>query len=190
MKTLHQALIVVTAAVMVFAFRSDLTKEYRASLDELAAFKQVSFGGWSNYVARRYANETDQGSQYVLGLMHQAGVPINGNPNFAIPAFAEQIPPPQSSRLLDFDTFFAKPHRIGVRLHRILGRAKLQQRSQRFLRFAQAPGQHRRVGTDVGATMRCTSNSEIFLQWLCDRNFHAYKYIHTRNSQWPVCHKC
>ena len=75
-KVLHQLLMAVTAAVSVFILRPDLTQEYKNSLDELAALKQVSWGAWSNYVAHRYQNELDQDNKFLRSWIHQGGVHV------------------------------------------------------------------------------------------------------------------
>ncbi len=111
-KVLHQVLMAATAAILAFALRPDLTREYKAALDELAALKQVSYGGWSNYVAQRYKEGTDRDVRFVRSTVRQSGLHVKGVPNISIPVFCDQVPYP-GSRLLDLDTFFAKTQRIG-----------------------------------------------------------------------------
>lgn len=112
-KVLHQLLMVTTAAILAFSLRPDLSQKYRAALDELAAFKQLSVAGWSNYVAQRYSATANEDVKFVRGLVRQARLRVSGSPNIVIPVFGDQVPNPES-RLLDWDTFFAKPQRIGI----------------------------------------------------------------------------
>jgi len=114
-KVLHQLLMAVTAAILAFALRPDLTQEYKASLDELAALKQVSWGGWSNYVAHRYQNELDQDSRLLRTWVRQAGLRVKKDAvGPVIPVFGDQVPYVGTGRLLDLDTFFSSTQRIGV----------------------------------------------------------------------------
>lgn len=114
-KVLHQLLMAVTAAVSVFILRPDLTQEYKNSLDEVAALKQVSWGAWSNYVAHRYQNELDQDNKFLRSWIHQAGVRVkNDAQGPTIPVFGDQVPLPGTGRLLDLDTFLSSIQRIGV----------------------------------------------------------------------------
>jgi hypothetical protein len=112
LRLLHQLLIVISAAILVFALRPDQSNDYKAALNELATLKQLSFGGWSNYVAQRYKAETDRDAKFILGVVRQAGVRVKGTPHIGIPVFCDQVPY-VNSRLLDLDTFFAKTQRIG-----------------------------------------------------------------------------
>lgn len=114
-KVLHQLLMAVAAAILAFALRPDLTQEYKASLDELAVLKQVSWGGWSNYVARRYQNELDRDSQLLRTWVGQAGLRVRkGAVGPVIPVFADQVPYVGTGRLLELDTFISSMQRIGV----------------------------------------------------------------------------
>jgi hypothetical protein len=114
-KVLHQLLMAVTAAVFVFVLRPDLTQEYKDSLDELAALKQVSWGGWSNYVAHRYQDELDRDNKFLRSWIREAGLRVKkGAQGPIIPVFGDQVPYPGTGKLLDLDTFFSKVQRIGV----------------------------------------------------------------------------
>jgi hypothetical protein len=112
-KILHQLLMAVTAAILAFALRPDQSQEYKAALDEVAALKQLPYGGWSNFVAERYKTEADQDVKFVRGLVRQASLRVKGSPNVGVPVFGDQMPYP-GSRLLDLDAFFSKAQRIGV----------------------------------------------------------------------------
>jgi len=111
-KVLHQILMAVSAAILAFALRPDLSRDYKAALEEIAALKQVSFGGWSNYVAQHYKAATNQDAKFVRAVVHQAGLRVRGVPDINIPVFCDQVPN-SNSRLLDLDTFFAKTQTIG-----------------------------------------------------------------------------
>jgi hypothetical protein len=117
-KVLHQVLMAVTAAILAFALRPDLTHEYKQALDELVTLKQVSLGGWSNYVAQRYRRDSEQDAKFVMSVIHQAGLHVKGAPGIIFPVFAEQAPysagPYATGRLLDFDTFVSKTQKIGA----------------------------------------------------------------------------
>ncbi len=112
-KVLHQVLMAVTAAILAFALRSDMSQQYRDALNEIAGLRQISLGGWSNYVAQRYKSETKDNETFILGTIRQAGVNLRGNPSVEFPVFAEQVPP-LDSPLLNLDTFFSKSQTIGV----------------------------------------------------------------------------
>lgn len=112
-KVLHQLLKAVTAAILAFALRPDLTQEYKAALSELATLKQLSYGGWSNYIGQRYKTDMDQDVRFIRGVVRQAGLRVKGTPNIVIPVFGEQVPY-SGSRLLDLETFATKTQRIGI----------------------------------------------------------------------------
>jgi hypothetical protein len=113
LRILHQLLMVVSAGILAFALRPDHSNDYKSALDELAIIKQVSYGGWSNYVAHRYKAETDRDVKFILNVIHQAGISIKGAPSVVIPVFGDQVPFFSNSRLLDLETFFTKTQRIG-----------------------------------------------------------------------------
>lgn len=114
-KVLHQLLMAVTAAVFVFVLRPDLTQEYKNALDELAALKQVSLGGWSNYVAHRYRTDLDQDKKLLRSWLREAGLNVRRDAQGPVfPVFGDQVPFPGTGRLLDLDTFFSKVQTIGV----------------------------------------------------------------------------
>ncbi len=114
-KVLHQLLMAVTAAILVFVLRPDLTQKYKDSLDELAALKQVSWGGWSNYVAHRYQDALDRDNKFLRNWIREAGLPVKKDAQGPIiPVFGDQVPFPGTGKLLDLDTFFSKAQRIGV----------------------------------------------------------------------------
>jgi len=114
-KVLHQLLMAVTAAALVFVLRPDLTQEYKNSLDELAALKQVSWGGWSNYVAHHYQDELDQDNKFLRSWIREAGLRVRKDAlGPMIPVFGDQMPFPGTGKLLELDTFFSKVQRIGV----------------------------------------------------------------------------
>jgi hypothetical protein len=113
-KILHQLLMAVTAAILAFALRPDLTQNYKTALDELASLKQLSYGGWSNYVAQRYKTQADEDARFIRSVVRQAGLRVKGSPNVVVPVFGDQVPYPTNSRLLDIDTFVAKTQRIGI----------------------------------------------------------------------------
>ncbi len=111
-KVLHQALIAVTAAIVAFAFRPDLTPSYKAALEELATFKQVPQAAWSNYVNHRYKERLDQNSRLIRAVVADAGLTVKGTPYVDCPVFGDQVPY-EGSKLLDWDTFFSRTHQIG-----------------------------------------------------------------------------
>ena len=104
LRLLHQLLMVVSAAILAFALRPDQSSDYKAALNELASLKQVSLGGWSNYVAQHYKKETDRDAKFVLSVVHQAGLHVKGPPNIVIPVFGDQVP--YSARLSRSGYFF------------------------------------------------------------------------------------
>lgn len=114
LKVLHQALMVLTAAILAFALRPDLSQDYKDALDELANLKQLSFAGWSNYIAARYRHEVDQNTKVVRVIMRQAGLHAMGNIVLNSPVFGEQVTYVALPTLLDLDKFFSDTQRIGV----------------------------------------------------------------------------
>jgi len=50
LRALHQLLMVVSAAILVFALRVDLSKDYEAALDELRTVKELDFTKWVTFV--------------------------------------------------------------------------------------------------------------------------------------------
>ena len=54
LRVLHQLLMVVASAILVFALRVDLSKDYKAALEELSALKEISFDSWIPFVRERY----------------------------------------------------------------------------------------------------------------------------------------
>src|SRR5208282_5823871 len=53
LRVLHQLLMVVAAAILVFALRVDRSRDYRAALDELRAMQDLNFSGWTTFVRDR-----------------------------------------------------------------------------------------------------------------------------------------
>jgi hypothetical protein len=116
LRLLHQVLMVVSAAVLAFALRPDPSNEYRSALDELSVLREVSFDGWTKFVANRYKGVEEQNEKFVRGVIRDAGLPIAGHPELGQFLCAEQ--PPRvlmpESRLVDFDAFLSGNRTIGV----------------------------------------------------------------------------
>jgi len=80
LRLLHQIIMIVVAAILAFALRPDRSGEYKDALDELAALREVSFGGWGAFISERYKAEQDSNTKIVKSIIRLSGVPIGGNP--------------------------------------------------------------------------------------------------------------
>ena len=88
-KVLHQLLMAATAAIFAFAARPDLAPEYKNALGELAALRQVWWGGWSNYIASRCNETLDKNKKVLWSWIREAGLPVrNGAAGPIIPVSA------------------------------------------------------------------------------------------------------
>lgn len=116
LRLLHQLLMVVSAAVLAFALRSDPSNDYRAALEELSTLREVSFESWTKFVANHYKPVEDQNEKFVRGLIREAGLPIAGDPALG-PSICAEAPPRvlmPESRLLDFNAFLSGNRTIGA----------------------------------------------------------------------------
>ena len=77
LRVLHQLLMVVAAAILVFALRVDRSRDYRAVLDELRAMQDLNFGGWITFVRDRYKTYGNQNDEFVRDIVKLAGVPLH-----------------------------------------------------------------------------------------------------------------
>src|ERR1017187_7859249 len=81
LRVLHQLLMVVSAAILVFALRVDMSRDYRAALDELRAMQDLNFTGWTSFVRDRYKNYENQNDEFVRNIVKLAGLPLQGTPS-------------------------------------------------------------------------------------------------------------
>jgi len=68
LRVLHQLLMVVAAAILVFALRLDRSRDYRAALDELRAMQDLNFSGWITFVRDRYKTYGNQNDEFAATL--------------------------------------------------------------------------------------------------------------------------
>jgi len=113
LRVLHQLLMVVAAAILAFAFRADMSKEYRAALDELATIKQIRFDTWPNFVQEHYKSYEDQNDRLIREIVRRAGLPMQGKPKLNEPVFGD-MPPYGDPSLLQLDAFISGTQKIGV----------------------------------------------------------------------------
>jgi hypothetical protein len=73
LRLLHQLLMVVAAAILAFALRADLSKDYRAALDEVGALKETPFEEWTTFVRERYKDCQIQNDRFARDIVHESG---------------------------------------------------------------------------------------------------------------------
>ena len=111
LRVLHQLLMVVSAAILVFALRVDMSKDYRAALDELRAMQDLNFTGWTTFVRDRYKDYENQNDEFVRDIVKLAGVPLQGNPSLQEPVFGDDI---RAGTPLQLDAFVKANQKIGI----------------------------------------------------------------------------
>lgn len=111
LKVLHQLLMVVSATILVFALRVDMSRDYRAALDELRAMQDLNFSGWTTFVRDRYKTYENQNDKFVRDIIKLAGVPLQGNPSIQEPVFGDEI---RAGTPLQLDAFVKANQKIGV----------------------------------------------------------------------------
>lgn len=116
LKLLHQILMVVSAAVLAFALRPDLSAEYRDAIGELLTLREVSlaFNDWPNFLHEHFKANEDENTKFVLAAVRLAGLGIQGHPRLSGPLFGDPPPNLQGAKLFEFDAFFSGTRRIGV----------------------------------------------------------------------------
>ena len=114
LRLLHQLLMVVAAAILVFALRPDLSNDYKAALSELSELREVSFDGWGNFITERYKSDEGLNDKFVSAVIHLAGLPIQGNPKLSQPVYGEQPPYIGTARLIEYDSFLSGSRKIGA----------------------------------------------------------------------------
>jgi hypothetical protein len=102
---------VVSAAILVFALRVDMSKDYKAALDELRAVKELDITKWVTFVHDRYSDVEIQNDKFVREIVRQAGLPLQGDPPLNEPVFGDGI---QAGTLLQFDAFLSANQKIGI----------------------------------------------------------------------------
>jgi hypothetical protein len=111
LRVLHQLLMVVAAAILVFALRIDMSRDYRAALDELRAMQDLNFSGWTTFVRDRYKTYENQNDQFVRDIVKLARVPLEGNPSLQEPVFGDEI---RAGTPLQLDAFVNANQKIGI----------------------------------------------------------------------------
>ena len=113
LRLLHQILMVVAAAILAFALRSDLSGDYTNALNELSALKEVSFDGWATFISDRYKIQQDNNNKFVLSVVHLASLPIQGRPTLGQPIYGD-LAPSTGVPLSSLDSFISDSRKIGV----------------------------------------------------------------------------
>jgi len=111
LRVLHQLLMVVAAAILVFALRVDRSRDYRAALDELRAMQDLKFSGWTTFVRDRYKTYENQNDEFVRDIVKLAGVPLQGNPSLQEPVFGDDL---RAGTPLQIDAFVKANQKIGI----------------------------------------------------------------------------
>lgn len=111
LRVLHQLLMVVSAAILVFALRVDQSKDYKGALDELRAVKEVDFTKWVTFVRDRYTDYQRQNDKFVRDIVRLAGLPLQGNPSLQEPVFGDEA---RAGTLLQLDALLSTNQKIGV----------------------------------------------------------------------------
>ncbi len=104
---------VVAAAILAFALRSDLSGDYTTALYELSALKEVSFDGWATFISDRYRVDEASNDKFALSVVHMAGLSIQGHPTLGQPIYGDS-PPFMGAPLHSFDSFISDSRKIGV----------------------------------------------------------------------------
>jgi hypothetical protein len=101
---------IASGAVLAFALIPDLSDEYRAALNELAALRQVPLTLYPSFVKGRLRQTEEQNYTFLLSVVRRLNVPIAGKPAFAYSVLCD--PPPQGDlRLIDYEKFLVGNHR-------------------------------------------------------------------------------
>jgi hypothetical protein len=103
-----------SAAILAFAFRADLSADYKAALGELAALKETRFETWPNFVIARYKGHERQNDEFAKEIVRQSGLSLQGDPELNEPVFGDPAPFGDSAKLLQFEAFIAGNQKIGV----------------------------------------------------------------------------
>jgi len=111
LRVLHQLLMIVAAAVLVFALRIDRSRDYKAALDELRAMQDLNFTGWMTFVHDRYKTYENQNDEFVRDIVKLAGLPLQGNPSLQEPVFGDDI---RAGTPLQLDAFVKANQKIGI----------------------------------------------------------------------------
>jgi len=111
LRVLHQLLMVVAAAILVFALRVDRSRDYRAALDELRAMQDLNFSGWTTFVRDRYKTYENENDEFIRDIVQLAGVPLQGNPSLQEPVFGDDI---RAGTPLQLDAFVKSNQKIGI----------------------------------------------------------------------------
>lgn len=114
LRLLHQLLMVVAAAILVFALRPDQTEIYEAALNELLALKEMRFDGWPAFINQHYRADEDRNTAFVRAVVREAGLQFLGNPELNQPTLGNLPPFIEGAKLIEFDGFFSGTQRIGV----------------------------------------------------------------------------
>lgn len=114
LRLLHQLLMVVTGAILAFAFRPDMSRDYTSALDELAALKETPFENWAAFVRERYKNDENTNDTFVRDIVRRAGLPLQGDPTLNEPVFGDLPPYKENATLLQMDAFISSSQKIGV----------------------------------------------------------------------------
>jgi len=114
LRLLHQVLILVGAAVLVFALRPDPTEEYRTALNELSTLREVPFNQWPIFLNEHYREYEDQNNEFVVSLIRKAGLQVQGDPKLQQPIFGEPPPSLEGAKLVDFDAFLSGAQKTGI----------------------------------------------------------------------------
>jgi hypothetical protein len=112
-RTLHQVLMVVSATILAFGLRADPSGDYRASLNELAALKEIQFAGWGRYVGSQFSGVEHANEDFVRSIARLAGVGLAGRVEVEAATVSDDVPFIGTAPLSQYDAFLSGPSRIG-----------------------------------------------------------------------------
>ncbi len=113
LRFLHQILMIVASAILAFALRPDLSTQYKEALAELSTLKEVSFNTWPISIAERYKKQEEENNAFVLSVIRQAGLELQGHPRLSGPILGEPPPSMPSAKLIEVDAFLTGARKIG-----------------------------------------------------------------------------
>lgn len=111
LRLLHQAMIVASGAVLIFALTPDLSEQYRAALDEVTTLRQISLTDYPYFVKERMREQEDANYRFLLDVVRQVRLPVKGQPWFTYSFLCDPPPPEIDLRLVDYETFLSGNHR-------------------------------------------------------------------------------
>ena len=161
LRSLHQMICIAAAAVLAFAMTPDRSKEYRAALDELEAFRKVDLKSYPVYVKRQFVSQEKSNRALVVKAAKQAHLTVRDSMAFSEPLVMDAPPLGAFIRLRDFEAFVTSQHTVGIYLiddeREVFARL-----TEQLVQKAQQPTPGTRAVPPNLASLTVTSISETF----------------------------